>query len=208
MVDFILISPELFVLGMSCVVLLADLFLSQKRQRFNYMLTQITLVVALLISVSLYLHPNALAFNGMFIHDPARSLLKITIYITSILVFSLTYDYLNTHEIPKAEFYLLGLFSILGILVALSAQHFLSLYLGLESMSLPTYALVALYRNSAKATEAAIKYFVQSIGVLRSGMLLYGLSMLYGATNSLDWTKVHLQLFIFQYYTIITIINI
>ncbi len=187
--NYMLIAPELFLLGMICVVMLADLFIVQSpHRRFTYLLTQLTLLGTLILTLSLYSYSDTISFYGLFIHDQVSMLLKATLCVTSMLVFAFARDYLVAHDIPAGEFYLLGLFSILGMLVAVSAHHFLSLYLGLELMSLPIYAMVALYRDSAKATEAAIKYFV--LGALSSGMLLYGLSMLYGATHSLDMTVV------------------
>ncbi|MBL4647469.1 MAG: NADH-quinone oxidoreductase subunit NuoN [Gammaproteobacteria bacterium] len=186
--NFKIVSPELFILGMVCVVLLVDLFVSQRKRLLTYALTQLTLVGAAIIVICLYSEPNSVSFYGLFVHDKVASLLGIAIILSSIFVFMYSRDYINQRNIPQGEFYMLGLFSILGMLVVVSGHNFLSLYLGLELMSLPIYAMVALYRHSSRASEAAIKYFV--LGALSSGMLLFGLSFLYGATGSLDISKV------------------
>tara|TARA_R110000868_G_scaffold144960_4_gene364516 strand:- start:34231 stop:35667 length:1437 start_codon:yes stop_codon:yes gene_type:complete len=186
--NFLMILPELFVLGMTCIVLLVDLYVKQKRHFVTYALTQLTLVGALVISICLFHVSDGVYFHGLMIHDEIASILKITIYVASFFVFMFSRDYLEQHDMPQGEFYLLGLFSIIGMMIAVSAHSFLTIYLGLELMSLPIYAMVALYRDNNKATEAAIKYFV--LGAISSGMLLYGMSMIYGVTHSLDLAQI------------------
>jgi NADH-quinone oxidoreductase subunit N len=188
LINYLLISPQLFLLGMTCLVILVDLFAKQKRKRFTYWLTQAVLIGTLLLTLVLYFYPNQTLWNGLVIHDQVASLLQIAICITSILVFAISRDYLIAHDIEQGDFYLLGLFSILGMLVLVSSHHLISFYLGLELMSLPVYAMVALYRDSEKATEAAIKYFV--LGAISSGFLLFGFSLLYGATHSLNMPEI------------------
>jgi NADH-quinone oxidoreductase subunit N len=184
LMQYILISPMLFVLGMICLVMVIDLFVKQKRKRFTYWVTQATLVAGLFLTLVLYFYPTQLLFQGLVIHDQIASLLQSAIYITSILVFAISRDYLIAHDLEQGDFYLLGLFSILGMLVLVSSHHVMTVYLGIELMSLPIYAMVALYRDSEKATEASIKYFV--LGAISSGLLLFGFSLLYGATHTLD----------------------
>lgn len=188
MLGFHLIFPELFVLVMLCVVLLVDLFIPQRQQRLTYTLTQVTLISVTLFSLWLYSDKTVVLMHGMLIHDHLTSVLRITIYVMSIFVFLYSRDYFAEHDMGKGEPYILGLFSILGMMVLVAAHHFLSLYLGLELMSLPLYALVALRHNSKWSAEAGMKYFVLS--ALASGMLLYGLSLIYGATGSLDMSSV------------------
>jgi NADH-quinone oxidoreductase subunit N len=188
MLNFSLILPEMFVLAMACIVLLADLFVPQKQQALTYSLTQLTLLGALLISLLTFPATASLGFSNLVVHDQLGALLKIVIYITSIFVFMYSRDYLRQHDMGRGEPYLLGLFSILGMMVLVSGHNFLTFYLGLELMSLPIYALVALQRDSERASEAGMKYFV--LGAIASGMLLYGMSMVYGATGSLDITQV------------------
>ena len=127
--------------------------------------------------------PAAHAFNGMFVVDRMAVVLKLFVYlgVAAILIYSRAYA--RSRQLFRGEFFALALFATLGMLVMISASHLLILYLGLELLSLSLYAMVALRRDSDTATEAAMKYFV--LGALASGMLLYGMSMVYGATGSL-----------------------
>jgi NADH-quinone oxidoreductase subunit N len=188
MFNFMLILPEMFVLGMTCVIMLVDLFVEQRQQLLTYALTQLTLVGAAILTLCLYCIPTTVDFSGLTVHDPLGSILKLAIYIASFFVFLYSRNYFREQNMAKGEPYLLGLFSILGMMVLVSAHNFLTLYLGLELMSLPIYALVALQRDKEQALEAAIKYFI--LGALASALLLYGLSMIYGASGSLDITQV------------------
>jgi NADH-quinone oxidoreductase subunit N len=188
MLNFHLVLPEIFVLAMTCIVLLVDLFVKQRQQALTYALTQITLLGAIILTLYLFTQPPTVDMYGLYIHDKLASVLKLAIYISSIFVFLFSRDYMRAHDMGKGEPYLLGLFAILGMMVTVSAYNFITLYLGLELMSLPIYALVALNRDSEKAAEAGIKYFI--LGAIASGMLLYGLSMVYGATGSLQVTEV------------------
>jgi NADH-quinone oxidoreductase subunit N len=188
MLNFSLISSEIFLLAMTCIVLLADLFIPQRKHMITYALTQITLIGAIVITVCLYCVPNTVAFNGLYIHDTLGSVLKISIYVVSIFVFIYSRDFFRENDMAGGEPYLLGLFSILGMSILVSAYNFMTLYLGLELMSLPIYALVAFRRSSQVSTEAGMKYFV--LGALASGILLYGMSMIYGATGSLQIDQI------------------
>lgn len=188
MLNFSLILPEMFVLGMACVVLLVDLFIPQRQQTLTYFLTQLTLLGALFLSLMVFPGKAVVGFHGMMVHDQLGAVLKIVIYISSIFVFMYSRDYMRHHDMGRGEPYLLGLFAVLGMMVMVSAHNFITLYLGLELMSLPIYAMVALQRDSERASEAGMKYFV--LGAIASGMLLYGMSMLYGATGSLDISQV------------------
>ncbi len=188
MLSFRLIIPELFVLLMLCIVLLIDLFIPQRRQTLTYTVTQATLIGAMLCSLWLYSDKTTVLMHGMLIHDHLTTVLSIVIYIMSIFVFLYSRSYFIEHDMGRGEPYTLGLFSILGMMVLVAAHNFLTLYLGLELMSLPLYTLAALQRHSKSAAEAGMKYFVLS--ALASGMLLYGLSLIYGATGSLDMHSV------------------
>lgn len=181
-------TPEIFLLAMTCIVLLADLFIQQEARLLTYILTQITLVMTAGLVLHLYFTPRVIIFNGSFIWDPIAGLLKLAILAIGFFIFVYARDYIQARKIPLGEYYVLSLFSILGMLVLVSSYSFITLYLGLELTSLPLYALVALRRDLTSGTEAAMKYFV--LGALSSGMLLYGLSMLYGATHSLDISAV------------------
>ena len=181
------ILPEIFVFSMACVILLVDLYLPARARFVTFALTQLTLVVA--AGLSLYVADIAgTFFSGTFVADGLATLLKLAIYGISFFVFAYSRDYLNDRELLRGEYFVLGLFGIVGMMVMVSASHFLTLYLGLELLSLSLYAMVAFQRDSALATEAAMKYFV--LGAMASGMLLYGMSMLYGVTGSLEIASV------------------
>lgn len=164
---------------MSCVVLLASLF----SVKATYRLAQCALVGAAIFT-ALNFNLSASLFEGMYLQDKLASVLKLFVYLAVSFVFLFSYS----ERIQKPEYYSLGLFSTLGMMVLISAGHFMSFFLGLEILSLPLYAMVALDRNSAVAAEASMKYFVT--GALASGLLLYGFSMLYGATGSLAFSSM------------------
>ena len=184
--------PEIFLLVMACVILIADLFVSDEHRGITYMLTQMTLagcaVVTWLTAAYMNTGEPVHTFSGMFVGDLMSDVLKLITYfgVMAILVYSR--DYISARGMFRGEFFALALFATLGMMVMISANHLLTLYLGLELLSLSLYAMVALQRDSASATEAAMKYFV--LGALASGMLLYGMSMIYGATGSLEITRI------------------
>ena len=182
--EFVLLMPEIFVLSMACVILVLDLFLDDKERVISYWLTQITLVVAAVITLSLNTANTELLFFGTFISDSMGATLKVFIYLITGLAFLYSRHYLALRGLFKGEFYVLGLFGMLGMMVMVSAHSLLTIYLGLELLSLSLYALVAFNRDNYNCSEAAMKYFV--LGALASGMLLYGMSMVYGLTGSLD----------------------
>jgi NADH-quinone oxidoreductase subunit N len=129
-----------------------------------------------------------IAFNGTFVSDTLAVVLKVFVLAIVAVIFVYSRDYLKDRQIFKGEFYVLGLFGALGMMIMISAHHFLTLYLGLELLSLSLYAMVAFNRDNSNAAEAAMKYFV--LGAIASGMLLYGMSMIYGMTGSLNIAEV------------------
>jgi NADH-quinone oxidoreductase subunit N len=186
--DFAPAYPEIFLLVMVCVVLLADLAWGEKKPYVAYVLAQFALLGCALITFATSAPEVVYTFSGMFVDDAMADILKMLVYITvsTVLVYSRTY--IAMRGLFSGEFFSLALFATLGMMVMISASHFLTLYLGLELLSLSQYAMVALRRDSVVATEAAIKFFV--LGALASGFLLYGMSMVYGATGTLDITRV------------------
>ncbi|WP_455210517.1 NADH-quinone oxidoreductase subunit N, partial [Kaarinaea lacus] len=182
--DFTPAIPEIFVLSMACIILIADLYISDDNRFITYLLSLATLVGASLLTINLHTGESVLTFNGTFIGDTMADVLKIFIYLVTGVVFIYARGYLQDRNMFKGEFYVLGLFGVLGMMVMVSAHNFLTIYLGLELLSLCLYALVAMHRDSQDASEAAMKYFV--LGALASGMLLYGMSLLYGVTGTLD----------------------
>jgi len=184
MPDFALAAPEIYMLIMACVVLVADLFISDKNRIVTYALTQLTLIGAVLITIMGAPDVTSFTFSGLYVSDDLSMILKTVIYVVTGFVFLYSRDYLRDRDIFKGEYYVLGLFGVLGMMVMVSAHSFLTVYLGLELLSLSLYAMVAFRRDSLSASEAAMKYFI--LGALASGMLLYGMSMIYGATGTLD----------------------
>jgi NADH-quinone oxidoreductase subunit N len=175
--------PELFLLAMVCVILVADLFVSDANRIATYALTQAALLGCFLITFLTATTEPVTTFSDMFVDDLMADVLKLLVYLGVMVMLVYSRPYIAVRGMFRGEFFVLVLFATLGMMVMISANHLLTLYLGLELLSLSLYALVALQRDSAVATEAAMKYFV--LGSLASGMLLYGMSMLYGATGTL-----------------------
>lgn len=180
--------PELFLLVMACVILLVDLFVSDDNRIITYGLTQFTLAGCALLTFFTGNADPVYTFNGMFVDDLMADTLKLLTCVAVITLLVYARPYAAVRGLFRGEFFTLVLFATLGMMVMISANHLLTLYLGLELLSLSLYALVALQRDSVQATEAAMKYFV--LGALASGMLLYGMSMLYGATGTLEITEL------------------
>lgn len=175
---------EIFLLVMVSVILIADLYTSGRTKTVTYLLVQLTLLGCSLITVATHQHGITYLFNGMYVDDLMSDVLKLLSYLAVSMMLVYSRSYLLARGLFSGEFLALVLFSLLGMMVMISASHFITLYLGLELLSLSLYAMVALQRDSAVATEAAMKYFI--LGALASGLLLYGMSMLYGATGTLD----------------------
>ncbi|MFQ5754576.1 MAG: NADH-quinone oxidoreductase subunit NuoN [Acidiferrobacterales bacterium] len=182
--NFLPALPEIWVFSMACVILVMDLFLSKQTRLATYMLSQATLVGAIVLTLQGVSTSMGPTFHDMFIHDTLSDLLKLATYVIIFFVFVYSREYLQARDMYRGEYFVLGLFGVVGMMIMASASHFLTLYLGLELLSLSLYAMVAFQRDSVPATEAAMKYFV--LGALSSGMLLYGMSILYGLTGSLD----------------------
>jgi NADH-quinone oxidoreductase subunit N len=184
MANLIPVAAEIFLLVMVCFILIVDLLLAKSSKIYTYLLVQLTLLGCSLITVGTHENGVYYAFHGMYVDDLMSDVLKMLSYLGISMMLVYSRQYLMLRGLFTGEFLVLALFSLLGMNVMISANHFLTLYLGLELLSLSLYAMVALQRDSAIATEAAMKYFV--LGALASGLLLYGMSMLYGATGSLE----------------------
>jgi NADH-quinone oxidoreductase subunit N len=181
-------APELLVLLMACAVLIVDVFLRESRRGIIHMLAMLTLVFAAIITLR---HDPMVegqgvltAFNDMFVRDAMADTLKLFAFATLALVFTYAKFYLRTYNMFRSDYYTLSLFALLGVMLLISANSMVMVYLGLELTSLASYALVAFNRESHRGSEAAMKYFV--LGSMASGLLLYGMSMIYGATGSLS----------------------
>ncbi|KTD76252.1 NADH-quinone oxidoreductase subunit NuoN [Legionella waltersii] len=180
--------PEMIVLITACIALLADLFLKNKVKSIAYYIVCLGLVLAACVSYLYVGDFKILIFKGMFVSDDIAHLMKLFIYITVLLSFVYSRNYIDERQIPSGDYYVLGLFSTLGMMLLVSAHSLLTVYLGLELMSLPLYAMTTIRRTDSDASEAAIKYFV--MGAIASGMLLYGMSLIYGATGKLDLLEI------------------
>jgi NADH-quinone oxidoreductase subunit N len=192
--NLIPVYPEIFLLVATSAILLIDMFLADAKRNITYMLSLVVLAGCAALSLySFEAGTVTYTFNNMFVSDPMSHLLKLFTYLAVAINLVYSRQYIVSRGMANGgtlggEFYALALFSLLGQMVMISGTNFLSIYLGLELMSLALYALVALRRNDSVSTEAAMKYFV--LGALASGFLLYGMSMLYGATGSLDVNAV------------------
>jgi len=189
MPDFLPALPEIFLLGTGCFILLVDLFLTERSRVVTYLLTQASLLGALVLAVGLYPEMPQLTFSGTYIHDAMGTVLKVCLYASAFIAFLYSREYLRDRGLFRGEFFLLGLFGVLGMSVMVSAHNLLTIYLGLELLSLSLYAMVALQRDSRTASEAAMKYFI--LGATASAMLLYGMSLLYGVSGSLDLAEIN-----------------
>ena len=187
------LSPEIWLLLAACAVLLVDIFNSHPERAPTFWLTQASIAVFAAIHLAGYDGgQTAYGLNGMVVVDPMGHLLAFFAALSMMVTLAYARPTLACRDLLKGEFFTLSLFVLLGISVMCSANNFLVVYLGLELMSLSLYALAALRRDHTMATEAAMKYFV--LGALASGFLLYGLSMMYGATGSLEIPKVFEQI--------------
>ncbi|ABM94378.1 NADH-quinone oxidoreductase subunit NuoN [Methylibium petroleiphilum] len=187
--NWLAIYPEIVLLAMTCVIALVDLYSRSPKRTLTYVLSLATLVAVALMHLSYFRGGFTLyAMQGMVVADPMGHLLAFFATVATFITLVYARPYAADRELLKGELFTLALFSLLGISIMISANNFLVIYLGLELMSLSLYALVALRRDHAVSTEAAMKYFV--LGALASGFLLYGLSMMYGATGSLDLGEV------------------
>ncbi|MDH5731618.1 MAG: NADH-quinone oxidoreductase subunit NuoN [Gammaproteobacteria bacterium] len=182
--EFIPLMPEIFLLSMACIILIVDLYLSDANRSITYGLSVISLAITGLITFQLMPTSPEVVLAGTFVSDQMSAVLKMFVYLVTAIVMVYSGKYLKDRSLYKGEFFVLVLFGVLGMMVMISAHSMLTIYLGLELLSLCLYALVAMHRDSMNATEAAMKYFI--LGALASGLLLYGMSMLYGASGTLD----------------------
>lgn len=180
--------PEMVLLAMASFILVADTFWSKRYQFATYYAIQITLIVAAYFIMTSFATVAVTTFDGSFIRDSMADILKLFVLLISLGIFLFSKEYLLQQKYYSGEFFVLGLFGVLGMMVMISANNFITLYLGLEIMSLSMYAMIALRRESGDAIESGMKYFV--LGALATGLLLYGFSMIYGATGSITFPEI------------------
>ncbi|HPW06914.1 MAG TPA: NADH-quinone oxidoreductase subunit NuoN [Burkholderiaceae bacterium] len=188
--SWIAVYPEIVLLVMACVILLVDLSVKSARRNVTYVLTLLTLALVAFLS-ALYADAGTTlyGFGNMVVSDPMGNWLKCFAAVAVMVTLVYGRPYAADRDMLRGgEMFTLSLFALLGMFTMISGNNFLIIYMGLELLTLSSYALVALRRDNAIATEAAMKYFV--LGALASGFLLYGLSMMYGATGSLDVNDV------------------
>jgi NADH-quinone oxidoreductase subunit N len=176
--------PEVFLAFAICVVLILDVFLRDDQRNITYVAAMLALIGTAAVTAYFQVTGTVVSFSGSFVADRASSVLKLFAYIIVGVTFLYSREHLERSGLLKGEFFVLGLFGLLGIMVMISAHSLLTLYLGLEILALSQYTLVAFNRDSAVSAEAAMKYFV--LGAIASGTLLYGISLLYGLTGTLD----------------------
>jgi NADH-quinone oxidoreductase subunit N len=181
-------APEIFLASAACVILLLDLFIPGADRRWTGALSIISLIATALIAATQPVAERVVALGGLFELDRMAQVLKVVTLSSVAVVFVYSTDYLKGRVMLKGEYYVLGLFATVGAMVLISAGSLITLYLGLELMSLCLYAMVAFDRDSGIAAESAIKYFV--LGSMASGTLLYGMSILYGVTGHLELAAV------------------
>jgi len=185
--DLLPILPELVVILGAFALLMLDLFIDERRRVISHLFAIAVLAVATFM-VATGVGGQGTVFNGMFVRDTAADVMKVTIGIVGMLAMVYTWPYLRARDLYKGEVSVLMLFATAGMMLLVSSGSLVMVYLGLEMLALCSYALVAVDRDSPLASEAAIKYFV--LGALASGLLLYGLSLLYGATGSLQLDQI------------------
>ena len=185
--QLLLAAPEIWVVAMAGLIAIVDLFLREERRGIIHLLAMLTVIFAAIITFRggflLDGVPAANAFSDNFIRDPMGDVLKVFSFVLMGMIFIYSKYHLRNFNMFRSDFYTLSLEAMLGVMLLISANSMLMIYLGLELISLSVYALVAFDRESKRGSEAAMKYFV--LGSVASGMLLYGMSMIYGATGSL-----------------------
>lgn len=190
--NLISLYPEIFLVIAICTILLIDVYLPDSKRGVTYVLSLITLAVCAVLTINSFNGASSYLLNNMFLSDAMSSVLKLFTYLAIAMTLIYGKQYVIARGMSNGElggeFYALALFALLGQMVMISGNNFLIIYLGLELLSLALYALVALRRDHAVSTEAAMKYFV--LGALASGFLLYGISMLYGATGTLNLNEM------------------
>jgi len=187
--NLIPVMPEIVLLIAASIVLVVDLFMKDHQRIVSYSFAQLGLLATLVAVILTGNSETQIVFDGSYIRDPMSDLLKISLLIISIGMFVYAKEFLKRRDLFKGEFLTLGMFAMLGMMIMVSSASFLTLYLGLELLALCMYALVAFDHESNDGPEAAMKYFV--LGALASGILLYGISMIYGATGALDFASVN-----------------
>lgn len=195
------VLPEIIISVMACLILICDLFI-KTRKYIIYYLSQITLIITIASLFHLINHNKCYLFNGAFVSDPFAVILKITTLLMALIIFIYSKKYMSYLNLFKGEYFVLCLLSILGMMVMISSGSFLSLYLGLELLSLPIYSLIIMNKNPISA-EASMKYFI--MGSIASGLFLFGVSISYGMTSVLEFKRIAFAIKEMEVYSDITL---
>jgi NADH-quinone oxidoreductase subunit N len=186
--DYIAAAPEMTLLGLICVVMIADLFIDEENRAVTFWLSMLSLVITAIVLYSTAPSARTVVFYGAYVSDALSQVLKLGAVLLVGVSFLYARDYLRANDLNKGEYYLLGLFGLLGMMIMMSANSMLTMYLGLEMLALSMYALVAIDRKNVTSAESAMKYFV--LGAIASGALLYGISWVYGVTGALQFDEI------------------
>jgi NADH-quinone oxidoreductase subunit N len=186
--DYISAAPEMTLLGLICVVLIADLFVDNEHRVLTFWMSMVALAITAWVVLATAPDGRAIVFDGSYVSDPLSQILKISAVGFVAIAFLYARDYLLANDLHKGEYYTLGLFGLLGMMIMISANSMLIMYLGVETLALSMYALVAIDRNNVTSAESAMKYFV--LGAIASGALLYGISWVYGVTGTLKFDEI------------------
>ncbi len=188
LMDYLVAAPEMTLLSLLCVVLIADLFMDSEHRALTFWFSMLALAGTLAALYWTMPEARTVIFSGSYVSDSLSQILKIAAVIFVALSFLYSRDYLRANDLNRGEFYLLGMFGLLGMMIMMSANSLLTMYLGLEMMALSLYALVAIDRNNVTSAEAAMKYFI--LGAIASGALLYGISWIYGVTGTVQFHEI------------------
>ena len=186
--DYIAAAPEMTLLGLICVVMIADLFIENENRIVTFWLSMLSLVATAVVLWATAPDARTVVFYGAYVSDPLSQIVKLGAVLIVGVSFLYARDYLRANDLHKGEYYLLGLFGLLGMMIMMSANSLLTMYLGLEVLALSMYALVAIDRHNVTSAESAMKYFV--LGAIASGALLYGISWVYGMTGTLQFHEI------------------
>ena len=182
------LAPEMVLLGLICVVLIVDLFVDDEHRFVTFWSSIVTLSITMYVVYAMSYGGRDVVLDGAYIKDPLSDFLKMAVIGFVGVAFLYARDYLRANDLHKGEYYVLGLLGLLGMMIMMSANSMLIMYLGLETLALSQYALVAIDRKNSNAAESAMKYFV--LGAIASGALLYGISWVYGITGALEFPEI------------------
>ena len=185
--ELTLLLPELTLLALACLILIIDTF-QKENTNITFFSAEFALLIVGILIYNFYPDNELYAFNGTFVSDSLSASIKISICVFTIFALYYSDAYLCEHRWNRGEYYVLALFAVLGMFIMASAASLITVYLGLELLSLSLYAMVAMHRESLQSSEAAMKYFI--LGAIASGLLLYGISIVYGVTGSIELSVI------------------